>query len=148
MKYIQNFRDKVVEWNKLKAKQEKLIGELSDEVKDFTNIIVGILDELMLKNGTFSSIEININVKVVKNGITKTYNKIRQTKRDIDSNHSLGIETIVHWGRLQSDRLWNFTSGGRQQFEDIADIADFLIKEYPEEYELFLMKKSANKYNI
>jgi len=141
MKHLQEFKNKVQEWNKLKDRKRQLDIQLTKEIEEFQITLVGILDEFKKNN-------IKIDVKVKDN----LFFNIRHKKNEEDKNfHSKGSETTVFWklgSQQASDLLWNFNAGGVKKYEEIVAILEFLIQKYPKEYESYLMKLQANKYNL
>jgi len=44
--------------------------------------------------------------------------------------------------------LWNLTAGGKNSYDEIVNILDYLMTKYNKYYKAVLMKQTTNKYNL
>lgn len=150
MKYIQTFKDKVNDREKAKYEEHRLTQELRKEVNELIFLFVSILDEMTPDNIEKS---FNINIDSNNNNYFKIVNNKTNLNDDRDRNlHSKGISTYIYWkdnsSKPQYNSLWNFNAGGTENYIEIADILEYLIKKYNKAYKNVLMKKDTNKYNL
>jgi hypothetical protein len=151
MKYIQTFKDKINDWEKAKYEEHRLTQELRKDVKELIILIVSILDE-MTPDNTRESFNINVDSNN-NNNYFKITNSKANLNNDRDINlHLNGISTLIYWkdsmSKIQNNSLWNFNAGGIENYIEIADILEGLIKKYNKAYEAVLIKKDSNKYNL
>jgi hypothetical protein len=144
MNFLKSFKDKIDELEKAKKFIEVTQNSLNKDAKELVQLIVQLLDNINKK-------KIIINIP----GYNKTYYKIEHKisigSNTIDHLHKNGAETYIWWKENSKDHfdsLWNFISGGNNNYIEIADVFNGLIKKYPENYKNIEINRTAKKYNI
>jgi len=151
MIHIQNFKDKIKELERAKEEVKKLTTEANIDVTEMKKMIVQILDEILYtanKKEMSLKVKININNK----NIFKIDHDIEITANRDLGMHLNGINTRIHWNenniKDNIDLLWNLTAGGKNSYDEIVNILDYLMTKYNKYYKAVLMKQTTNKYNL
>jgi hypothetical protein len=143
--HLQSFKDKLVEFEKIKEDEDRLKKELHKDAEEIKFLTVDILDEIL---GNEYKKKINVDIKVNNKNIYKIEHDCpdSDTQRDLNL-HRNGINTMIFWGN-QKNSLWNFLAGGNENYDELATILDYLMIKYPKQYKNVLIKKDESKFNL
>ena len=138
---------KISSWKKAKQDYDKLSGELYQQSKTHTKMLVQILDILDMKR-----------IKIpVETADDKIFSVIEiDEKSEQDALHDGGADVLIRWmdkstKKKNDDTLWNLTATTNSQsheHEGIAVILDYLIRKYPDAIEELKRREDSAKFGI